>query len=62
MHVIAAGTVPGIETARAAIVVLAIVLVAFWRVVLRLVVALIAIAILVTVGLGAVTLAFGVHL
>ena len=62
MHVIAAGVGSGIETAKAVIAIVAIMIVAFWRVVLRLVLALIVIAILITVGLGAVTLAYGVRL
>jgi hypothetical protein len=46
----------GVEQAKAAIVVGAIALVAFWRFILHLVLALIAIAIIVVIGAGAVVL------
>jgi hypothetical protein len=54
MHVIGQGAAQGVEQAKAAIVMVAIAVVAFWRVILRLVLALIAIAIVVLVGAGVV--------
>ncbi len=56
MHVLAQGVTQGVESARALVIVAAIVLVVFWRVIFRLVLALIAIAILVVVGSGVVEL------
>ena len=53
MHVIGQGAAQGVESAKAAIVFVAIAVVAFWRVILRLVLALIAIALVVLVGAGA---------
>jgi hypothetical protein len=56
MHVI--GEVAGqqIQGANAALVLIAVVIVAFWRVLLRLLAALIAIAFVVLVGAGAIVL------
>jgi hypothetical protein len=56
MQVIAEGAVQGAEAAKAAVILAAIGIVVFWRVILRLVLALIAIAVLVAVGLGVVAL------
>jgi hypothetical protein len=56
MHVLAQGVAQGAESAKALVIVGAIVLVVFWRVIFRLVLALIAIAILVVVGSGVVEL------
>jgi hypothetical protein len=56
MQVIAAGAVQGAESAKAAVILAAIAVVVFWRVVLRLLLAVIAIAVLVAVGLGVVAL------
>jgi hypothetical protein len=53
MHVIGQGAAQGVESAKAAIVLVAIAVVAFWRVILRLLLALIAIAVVVLVGAGA---------
>jgi hypothetical protein len=54
MHVIAQGAVQAADAARVVLVFLAIIVVAFWRVLLRLVLALIAVAVLVAVGAGVV--------
>jgi hypothetical protein len=62
MHVIAQGGVEGVQSAEVAMLLIAVGIVAFWRVVLRLVVALLAIAILVTIGTGILELAHGIHL
>ena len=56
MHVIAEFAGQQIPGANAALVLIAIVIVAFWRVLLRLLLALIAVAIVVLVGTGAITL------
>jgi hypothetical protein len=56
MHIIGQAIAPGVESAKTTIVIVAIALVAFWRVILRLVLALIAIAIIVVIGAGAVVL------
>ena len=50
-------TVRQAETAKTAVIMIAIVVVAFWKVLLRLLVALIAIAFVVLVGAGVVLLA-----
>ncbi len=60
MHVLAAGA-QAAESAKAAIIMIAVVVVAFWRVIARLVLALIAIAILVTLGAGLVELMRMMH-
>jgi hypothetical protein len=62
MHAIAQGPLQAVEAARVVLVFLAIVAVAFWRVLLRLVLALIAIAVLVVVGTGVVVLVNAGHL
>ena len=54
MHGIGEGTGQELQSAKAAIVLIAIGIVAFWRALLRLLLALIAIAIVVLVGAGAV--------
>lgn len=56
MHVIGEGAGQEIHSAKAAIVLIAIMIVAFWRVLLRLLLAVIAIAVVVAVGAGAVVL------
>jgi hypothetical protein len=61
MHVIAQGPLAAADAARAVVVFLAIAVVAFWRVLLRLVLALIAVAVLVAVGTGIVALMNAVH-
>jgi hypothetical protein len=62
MHVIAQGAAQAAESARVILVFVAIVLVAFWKVVLRLLIAVIVIAILVAAGSGAIALMHGAHL
>ena len=57
MLAIAQETVRQADTAKTAVVMIAIVVVAFWKVLLRLLVALIAIAFVVLVGAGVVLLA-----
>jgi hypothetical protein len=57
MFAIAQETVRQADTAKTAVVMIAIVVVAFWKVLLRLLVALIAIAFVVLVGAGVVLLA-----
>jgi hypothetical protein len=59
MHVIGELAGQQIPGANPALVLIAIVIVAFWRVLLRLLLALIAIAIVVLVGAGVVTLLHG---
>jgi uncharacterized membrane protein len=59
MHAIAAGGAQAAESAKVTIVFIAIVIVTFWRVILRLVVALIAIAVLVGVGIVVAMLMHG---
>jgi hypothetical protein len=46
----------GVESAKVVVVLIAVTVVAFWRVVLRLLLALIAIAIIVLIGIGVVEL------
>ncbi|HXW45354.1 MAG TPA: hypothetical protein VEL03_11240 [Streptosporangiaceae bacterium] len=53
MHGIGEGAGQELQHAKAAIVLIAIGIVVFWRVLLRLLLALIAIAIMVTLGAGA---------
>ncbi len=62
MHVIAQGGVQGVQSAQVAMMLIAVAIVAFWRALLRLVLALLAIAILVAIGAGVLELAHGVHL
>jgi hypothetical protein len=61
MHVIAQGPVQAADAVRVVLVFLAIAVVAFWRVLLRLVLALIAVAVLVAVGTGIVALVNAAH-
>ena len=61
MHVIAQGSLGAASAARVVLVFVAIAVVAFWRALLRLVLALIAIAVLVAVGTGIVALVNAVH-
>jgi hypothetical protein len=56
MHIIGQAAAQQIESAKDAIVFVAIAVVAFWRFILRLILALIAIAIVVLIGAGAVVL------
>jgi energy-coupling factor transporter transmembrane protein EcfT len=56
MHVIGEGASQEIHSAKTAIVLIAFVIVAFWRVLLRLLLALVAIAVVVLVGAGAIVL------
>jgi hypothetical protein len=61
MHAIAAGGAQAAESARVLIVLVACALVAFWRLIVRLVIALIAVGILVTLGAGIVGLMHLMH-
>jgi hypothetical protein len=61
MHVIAQAPLETAGAARVVLVFLAIVVVAFWRVLLRLVLALIAVAVLVAVATGIVALVNAAH-
>jgi hypothetical protein len=56
MHAIAAGGAQAVESAKVVVILIAVALVAFWRALVRLVLALITIAILVTLGTGLVEL------
>ena len=60
MHAIQ-GAAQEVESARAAIVLIAAVLVIFWRLVLRVLLAIIAIAVVVLVGSGAIVLLQSMH-
>jgi hypothetical protein len=62
MHVIAQGGAPGIQSAEVVLVLAAIGMVVFWKAVVKLVLALVAIAILVAVGSGVLELMHGAHL
>jgi hypothetical protein len=62
MHVIAQGAAQAAESVRVVLVLAAIALVAFWKVVLRLLIAIIVIAIVVAAGSGAIALMHGAHL
>jgi uncharacterized membrane protein YdfJ with MMPL/SSD domain len=55
------GTADDIESARAAIVLIAVVLVVFWRAVLRVLLTVIVIVIVVLVGSGALVLLQSIH-
>ena len=55
------GTVQEVENARVALVLIAVGIVVFWRVLLRVLLALIAIAVVVTVGAGAILLLQGMR-
>jgi hypothetical protein len=55
------GTVQEVENARAALVLIAVGIVVFWRVLLRVLLAIIAIAVVVTVGAGAILLLQGMR-
>jgi hypothetical protein len=61
MHVVAQGPLEAADAVRVVLVFLAIGVVAFWRVLLRLVLALIAVAVLVAVATGIVALVNAVH-
>jgi hypothetical protein len=61
MHPIAQGLTQTAEAAKTAVLLAAVALVVFWRLVIRLVLALITIAILVAVGVGVVALAGAAH-
>ncbi len=61
MHVVAQGPLEAADAARVVLVFVAIAAVAFWRVLLRLVLALIAVAVLVAVGAGIVALVNAAH-
>jgi len=56
MHAIAQGVAPHAESAKVAVIMIAVLAVAFWKALLRLLVALIAIALVVVVGAGVVML------
>jgi hypothetical protein len=60
MHAIH-GAAQEVASARAAIVLIAAVLVIFWRLVLRVLLAIIAIAVMVLVGSGAIVLLQSMH-
>ena len=55
------GTVQEVENARAALVLIAMGIVVFWRVVVRVLLAIIAVAVVVTIGAGVLVLLQGVH-
>jgi hypothetical protein len=55
------GAAQGVESARAAVVLIAAVLVIFWRLVLRAIVMIIAIAVVVLVGSGAIAVLHSMH-
>jgi len=55
------GTVQEVENARVALVLIAVGIVVFWRVLLRVLLAIIAIAVVVTVGAGAILLLQGMR-
>jgi hypothetical protein len=61
MHVIAQAPLAAADAARIVLVFVAIAVVAFWRVLFRLVLALIAVAVLVAVGTGIVALVSAAH-
>jgi hypothetical protein len=56
MHAIAQGSAQHAESAKVAVIMIAVFVVAFWKVLLRLLVALVAIAFVVVVGAGVVML------
>jgi hypothetical protein len=62
MHAIAQGPLEAVAAARTVLFFLAVAVVAFWRVLLRLVLALIAVAVLVAIGSGVVALMNAGHL
>jgi hypothetical protein len=62
MHVIAQGSAQAADAVRVVLVFFAIAVVAFWRVLLRLVLALIAVVVLVALGTGVVALMNAGHL
>jgi hypothetical protein len=55
------GAAQGVESARAAVVLIAAVLVIFWRLVLRAILVIIAIAVVTLVGSGAIVLLQSLH-
>lgn len=61
MHVIAQEPLAAADAARVVLVFVAIIVVAFWRALLRLVLAMIAVAVLVAVATGTVALVNAVH-
>jgi len=62
MHVIAQGGTQGVQSVEVLLILVAIGIVVFWKAVLKIVVALVSIAILVAVGSGVVVLMHGAHL
>lgn len=62
MHGVAQGPLQALESARVVLLFIAVAVVAFWRVLLRLVVALIAVALLIAIGSGVVALLNAGHL
>jgi len=61
MYVVNQSVVHEIQSARMALVLIGIVVVVFWRAVLRILLAIVAIAIVVLVGSGVVILLNGLH-
>ncbi len=57
----AQGTAQAVENARVALVLIAVGIVVFWRAVLRVLLAIIAVAVVVTVDAGALVLLHGMH-
>lgn len=55
------GTAQEVESARAALVLIAVGIVVFWRVIVRVLLAIIAVAIVVTVGAGVLVLLQSMH-
>jgi uncharacterized membrane protein len=55
------GSVQDLENARVALVLIAVAIVAFWRIVLRVLLAVIVIALVVTVSAGAIVLLGSTH-
>ena len=61
MYVVNQSVVHEIQSARMALVLIGIVVVVFWRAVLRILLAIVAIAVVVLVGSGVVILLNGLH-
>jgi type IV secretory pathway VirB6-like protein len=55
------GTVQEVENAKLALALVAVAIVAFWRAIIRVLLAVIVIAVVVSVGAGAIALLQGVH-
>lgn len=55
------GTAQEVENARVALMLVAVGIVVFWRLVVRVLLAIIAVAVVVTVGAGALVLLQGLH-